>query len=89
MRSSDTNEDFLGVKEDDANEQHKSIIEALKAAALVWMIEQINFVVGRRGVLVEDDIYDNLDRLSVQVGKRDKILAAHVQRICEAHAMTQ
>ena len=32
--SSDRNEDFLGVKEDEANEQHKSIIEALKAAAL-------------------------------------------------------
>jgi len=33
-RSSGRNEDFLGVKEDEANEQHKSIIEALKAAAL-------------------------------------------------------
>ena len=31
--SSDTNEDFLGVKEDEATEQHKSVIEALKAAA--------------------------------------------------------
>jgi len=28
--SSDRNEDFLRVKEDEANEQHKSIIEALK-----------------------------------------------------------
>jgi len=32
-RSSDKNEDCLGVKEDEANEQHKSSIEALKAAA--------------------------------------------------------
>jgi len=32
-RSSDRNEDFMEVKEDEANEQHKSIIEALKAAA--------------------------------------------------------
>ena len=32
-RSSDRHEDFLGVKEVEANEQHKSIIEALKAAA--------------------------------------------------------
>jgi len=31
--SSDRNKDFLRVKEDEANEQHKSIIEALKAAA--------------------------------------------------------
>ena len=30
-RSSDRNEDFLRVKEDEANEQHKSIIEALRA----------------------------------------------------------
>ena len=31
--SSDRYEDILGVKENEANEQHKSIIEALKAAA--------------------------------------------------------
>ena len=39
-RSSDRNEDFLRVKEDEANEQHKSI----------------NFVAGRRGAVVEDDL---------------------------------
>jgi len=34
-RSSDRNKDFLGLKEDEANEQRKSIIksEALKVAA--------------------------------------------------------
>jgi len=32
-RSSDRNKDFLWVKEDEANEQHRSIIEALRAAA--------------------------------------------------------
>jgi len=84
-RSSDRNEDFLGVKEDEANEQHKSIIEALKAAAPEWMFEQINFVAGRCGAVVEDNFYNKLERLSVQTGKKDKILAAHVQRICEAH----
>jgi len=52
-RSSDKNEDFLGVKEDKANEQHKSIIEALKAAAPEWTFEQNNFVAGRR--VAEDD----------------------------------
>jgi len=43
-RSSDRNEDFLGVNEYEANEQYKSIIEALKAAAPEWMFEQINVV---------------------------------------------
>jgi len=32
-RSFDRNGDFVRVKEDEANEQHKSIIEALQAAA--------------------------------------------------------
>ena len=31
-RSSDRNKDFLRVKKDEANEQHRSIIEALRAA---------------------------------------------------------
>ena len=35
-QSSDRNEKFLRVKEDEANEQHKSIIAALQAAALEW-----------------------------------------------------
>jgi len=34
---------------------------------------------------VEDDFYNKLERLNVQAGKMDKILAAHVQRIYEAH----
>ena len=54
-RSSDRNKDFLTVKEDEANEQHRSIIEALRAAALEWTFGQINFVAGRRGAVVEDD----------------------------------
>ena len=49
--------------------------------------EQINFVAGRRGAVVEDDFYNKLrvERLNVQAGKKEKILAAHVQRICEVH----
>jgi len=35
--------------------------------------------------VVEDDFYDKLKMLSAQAGIRDKILAARVQRICEAH----
>jgi len=51
-RSSDRKKDLSRVTEDKANEQHKSIIEALKAAALEWTFEQIIFVAGRRGVVV-------------------------------------
>ena len=63
-RSSNGSEDFLRVKEDEANEQHKSIIEALKAAAPEWTFEQVNFVAGRRGAVVEDDFYKKLERLN-------------------------
>ena len=84
-RSSDRNKDFLRVEEDEANQQHRSIIEALRAAAREWTFEQINCVAGRRGAVVEDDFYNKLEKLNVQAGKRDKILLAHVQRICEAH----
>jgi len=83
-RSSERNKDFLRVKENEANEQHRSIIEALRAAAPEWTFEQINFVAGRRGAVVEDDFYNKLEKLNVQAGKRDKILLSHVQRICEA-----
>ena len=84
-RSSDRDKDFLRVKEDEVNKQHKSIVEALKAAAPEWTFEQINFVAGRRGAVLNDDSYKKLDKLNVQAGKRDKILLTHVQRICEAH----
>jgi len=83
--SSVRNKDFLRVKKDEANEQHRSIIEALRAAAPDWTFEQINFVAGRRGAAVEDNFYHKLKIFNVQAGKRDKILLAHVQRICEAH----
>jgi len=42
-------------------------------------------VAGRRGAVVEDDFYKKLEKLSVQAGEKDKILLAHMQRICEAH----
>ena len=76
---------FLRVKKDEANEQHRSIIEALRAAAPEWTFKQIKFVAGRRGAVVEDDFYNKHKKLNVQAGKRDKILLAHVQRICEVH----
>ena len=84
-RSSDRNNKNLRVNENEANEKHRSIIKALRAAAPEWTFEQVNFVAGRRGAVVEDDFYNKLEKLNVQAGKRDKILLAHVQRICEAH----
>ena len=84
---SDRNKDFLRAKEDAANEQRRSIIEALRATAPELTFELINFVAGRRGAVVEHDFYNKREKLNVQAGKRDnlKILLAHVQRICEVH----
>ena len=70
-RSSDRNKEFLRVKEDEANEQHRNIIEALQAAAPEWICEKINFVAGRRGAVVEDVLYDKLEKLNVHAGKRN------------------
>ena len=41
----DRDEGFLDVKEAEANEQHKSIVCALRAAAPKWVFERINFVI--------------------------------------------
>ena len=71
----------MRVKKDEANEQHRSIIEALKAAAPEWTFEKINFVAGRRGAVVEDAFYDKLEKFNVQAREKDKILLEHVQRI--------
>jgi len=43
------------LKEAEANEQHKIIIGALRAAAPTWKFEQINFVVGDSRSVVESD----------------------------------
>ena len=88
-RSTDRDEGFLEVKDAEANEQHKSIIGALKAAAPEREFEQINFVVGNRGSVVESDFYTKLKnfdmKLDVQEGKKDKLFTDHVTRVCEAH----
>jgi len=84
-RSTDRDERFLEVKEAEANEQHKSIIRALKAAALEWEIEQINFVVGNCETVVENDFYTKLKKLDVQEGKKNKLFVDHVTQVCEAH----
>jgi len=81
-RSSDRNEDFLRVKEDEANKQHKSIIEALKVAAPEWTFEQINFVAGRRGAVVEHDYITSSKSSMYKQGKRTRFC----WRMCNAYA---
>jgi hypothetical protein len=75
------------VKEAEANEQHKSIIGALKTAAPKWEFEQINFVVGDRGSVVESDFYTKLIKLDVRKRKKDKLdlFADHVTQVCKVH----
>jgi len=73
------------VKDAEANEQHKSIISALKAAAPEWEFEQMNFVVGNRGSVVESDFYTKLKKLDIQEGTKDKFFGDHVTQVCEAH----
>jgi len=65
-RSTDRDEGFLEVKEAEANEQHKIIIGALRAAAPKWEFEQINVVVGNSGSVAESDFYPKLKKLDVQ-----------------------
>jgi len=85
QRSTDRDEEFLQVKEAEANEQHKSIIGALKAGALEWEFEKINFVMDNRTSVVESDFYTKLKKLDVQGGKKDKLFADYVTRVCIAH----
>ena len=73
------------MKEKEANEQHKSIIGALRTAAPKWESEQIKFVVGTCGSVVESDFYTKLKKLDVQEGKKDKFFADHATQVCEAH----
>jgi len=84
-RSTDRDEGLLEVKDAEANEQHKNIIGALKAAAPEWEYEQINFVVGNCGSVIESDFYTKLKKLDMQEGKKDKFFADHVTQVCEAH----
>ena len=61
---------FLETKEAEANEQYKSIMQGLRAAVQTgWEFEQIDFVDGNRGSVIESDFYANLKKLGVQEGK--------------------
>ena len=77
-------EGFLQMKVAEANKQHKSIISALKAAALKWEFEQINFVVNNHASVVKSDIYTKIKKLDVQEGNKDKLFADHATQVCEA-----
>ena len=66
-------------------QKQMSSIGALKAAAPEWEFEQINFVVGNRGKVVESDFYTKLKKLDIQEGKKDKHFADHGTQVCEAH----
>ena len=50
--------------------------QALRAAAPEWTFKQINFVAGRRGAVVEDDFYNQLEKLNVQAGKKQNSVGA-------------
>ena len=86
-RSTDRDKGLTEVKEAEANEQHKSIIGALKAVAPKWEFEQIHFVVGNRGPgsVVENNFYTKLKKLDIQGRKKDKLFDDHVTQVCEAH----
>ena len=84
-RSTDRVEEFLETKEAAANEQHSSIIEVLRAVTNEWVVEQINFVSGNRGSVMESNFYEKLEKLDVQAGKKDKIFSDHLTQVCEAH----
>jgi len=69
-QSTDRDEWFLEMKKAEANEQHKSIIIALKVATLEWEFEQINFVVCNRGSVVESDFYTRSKSLMYKKEKK-------------------
>ena len=83
--STDRVEGVLETKKAVANEQHSSIIEVLRAVTNEWVVEQINFVAGNRGSVMESDFYEKLEKLDVQAGKKEKIFSDHVTQVCEAH----
>jgi len=84
-RSSDRNIDFLKVKEDEANKQDRS--SSRRSERLPWN-GRLYRLIFWQGVVVQ---YWKMTSMTIsissmsQAGEKDKILLAHVQRICEAH----
>ena len=77
-RSTDRDEGFLEVKDAKVNEQHKSIIDALKADAPEWGFEQINFVVRNRGPVVESDFKATPSSKSLMYKKEKKTISSPI-----------
>ena len=84
-QSTDRVQGFLETKEAAANEKHSSIIEVLRAVADGWVVMQISFVAGNRGLVMESDFYEKLENFDVQAGEKDKIFSDHLTQVCEAH----
>ena len=61
------------------------INEDLQIVYILQIFDQINFVVGNRGSVVESDFYTKLKKLDIQEGQKDKLFANHVTQVCEAH----
>jgi len=75
------------VKKAEANEQqqkyHRCAQSRPETDAPKWEFEQINFVVGNRGSVVESNFYAKLQRrLDVQERKKDKLFADPVTQVC-------
>jgi len=85
-QSGDRNKGLLEVKIAEANEQNKSIINALRAATPTWIFDQINFVAGNHGSVVESDFYTNLKQLDLQEGRKDILFDNQVTQVCVAHS---
>jgi len=81
-RSKERDEGFLEVKEAEANQQHKSIIGAFREAAPKWEFDQIDFVVGNRGYVVESDFYKSSKSLMF---KKERKTNFSLTQVCEAH----
>ena len=52
-------------------------ISTLQIVYILQIFDQINFVVGNRGSVVESDFHTKLKKLDVQEGKKDKLFADH------------
>jgi len=77
------------VEEAEANEQPKSIINALRAAGPTWVFEEINVGVGTHGSVVKRDCYIKLKKLDVQEVKKDTLFADHVTQVYDSEAYDQ
>ena len=78
-RSTDREASFLEKKEAEADKQHKSILQALRAAVPTgWEFEQINHVTCNCGSVIESDFYAKLQKNGVQERKKNKKIAHHI-----------